>query len=293
MPGVRKYWRQILIVVLAAALLGLGLDIRFGLFQRPGCRLPVLMYHHFSDEPEPGATVSAGRFREQMTALKDAGFQSVTLPQVRDYVRSGAPLPEKPVLITMDDGYASNLTIAAPVLEELGLCATVFMIGCYEGEILDFRSGNYIWEERFSYEQALPWVEKGVLDLQSHSFDMHRLSKEGVGRRDGMLREEGETDEAYAAAIAEDVRQFRARREGRARTEWMALSYPYGYWTDELDGLLKQAGIDLTFTTISCSNRLETGQPDCLRVLGRFNVDEACTGTKLVQRLERALRGGA
>lgn len=289
----RKYWRQILIAVLAVILLGLGLDIRFGLFSSPGCRLPVLMYHHFSDVPEPGATVSGGRFREQMAALKDAGFQTVTLPQVREYVLRGTALPPKPVLITMDDGYTSNLTIAAPVLEELDFCATVFMIGCYEGEVLDFRSGNYIWEERFSYEQALPWVEKGVLDLQSHSFDMHRLAEEGIGRRDGMLREEDETDGAYAAAIAEDVRQFRARREGRAPTEFMALSFPYGYWTRELDGLLGQEGIDFTFTTISCGNRLEIGRPDCLRALGRFNVEEDCSGEKLARRLERVLRGGA
>lgn len=289
----RNYWRQIVIGLLAVALLGLGLDIRYGLFSGQGCRLPVLMYHHFTEEPGPGAVVSGGRFREQMTALRDAGFQAVTLPQVRDYVLCGTPLPEKPVLITMDDGYASNLTIAAPVLEELGFCAAVFMIGCYEGEVLDYRSGNYIWEERFSYEQALPWVEKGVLDLQSHSFDMHRLADEGIGLRDGMLREEGETDEAYAAAVREDLRQFRDRREGRTPTELMALSFPYGYWTGELDRLLEQEGIDCTFTTVSCSNRLYTGRADCLRVLGRFNVEENCTGAKLVRRLERVLHGGA
>lgn len=289
----KKYWRQILTVVLAVILLGLGLDIRFGLFSGSGCRLPVLMYHHFTDEPGPGTIVSGRRFREQMSALRDAGFQTVNLGQVRDYVQRGIPLPAKPVLITIDDGYTSNLSIAAPVLEEMGFCATVFMIGCYEGEILDYRSGNYIWEERFSYEQALPWVEKGVLDLQSHSFDMHRLIEEGIGQRDGMLREEDETDEAYTAAIREDLQQFRARREGRAPTEFMALSFPYGYWTDELDELLRQEGIDLTFTTISCSNRLTTGQPDCMRILGRFNVEETCTGKKLVKRLERALHGGA
>ena len=43
----------------------------------------------------------------------------MTLGEVLDYVDIGAPLPEKPVLITMDDGYTSNLEIAAPILEEL------------------------------------------------------------------------------------------------------------------------------------------------------------------------------
>ncbi len=277
---------------LAVVLLLLGLDIRFGLFRRPGCRLPALMYHHFTDEAGPGTMISGARFREQMTALKDAGFTAVTLEEVRDYVLDGVPLPAKPVLITMDDGYTSNLTIAAPVLEELGFCATVFMIGCYEGEILDFRSGNYIWEERFSYEQALPWVEKGVLDLQSHSFDMHRLIEEGIGQRDGMLREAGESAEDYAAAVRADLEQFRARREGRVPTDLMAVSFPFGFWTDELDALLRQEGIDFTFTTVSCGNLLRPGQPESIRVMGRFNVEEECSGQKLVKRLERTLKGG-
>ena len=55
--------------LLSVTLLALGLDIRYGLFSGQGCRLPVLMYHHFTDEPELGTMVSSGRFREQMAAL--------------------------------------------------------------------------------------------------------------------------------------------------------------------------------------------------------------------------------
>jgi len=80
------------------------------------CRLPVLMYHHFAQESPYGTIVSFDKFREQMTALRNAGYQAVTIPQIIDYVENETPLPEKPVLITMDDGYTSNLVNAAPVL---------------------------------------------------------------------------------------------------------------------------------------------------------------------------------
>ena len=101
-----------------------------------GRALPVLMYHHFDETSKDGTVVTPGRFREQMTALREAGYQAVTVPQVIGYVREGTPLPEKPVLITMDDGYGSNLTVAAPILEETGMRATIFTIGINEGGIL-------------------------------------------------------------------------------------------------------------------------------------------------------------
>ena len=107
-----------------------------------GCALPVLMYHHFDDTSKDGTVVTPGRFREQMTALREAGYEAVTVPQVIAFVREGTPLPDKPVLITMDDGYTSNLDIAAPILEDLGLCAAVFVIGINEGEAVSAHTGE-------------------------------------------------------------------------------------------------------------------------------------------------------
>ena len=293
----KKYWRQIAAGILAAVLLCLWLDIRFGTFSGQRCRLPVLMYHHFvtdqaAEEKEqageelPGTVVSEGRFREQMTALHRAGYHAVTLEQIRDFVLDGEPLPDKPVLITMDDGYASNLEIAAPILEELGMCATVFVIGINEGEPVYVHSGEPFWQARFAYEEAVSWVEKGVLDLQSHTFDMHQLASYGYGPRDGMLPLEGEAEEDYRQALREDMDLFRERREGRVATELMALAFPFGCWSEETGRLLEEEGISLTFTIDERGNTLYTGRTDSMRRMGRFNVTESIDGSMLVNRLD-------
>ena len=177
--------KTVLALLLALLLLLLGADIL--LRGRGACCLPVLMYHHFDETSTADTVVTPDRFREQMTALKDRGYTTVTLRQVLDYVEQGTPLPEKPVLITMDDGYTSNLTLAAPILEETGFCATVFVIGINEGEEIYVHSGNPLCPARFSYEDAEIWVEKGVLDLQSHTFDMHQQASYGFSGRDGLL----------------------------------------------------------------------------------------------------------
>lgn len=252
-----------------------------------GQPLPILMYHHFADESKSGTVVTPGRFREQMTALREAGYEAVTIPQVIGFIREGAPLPEKPVLITMDDGYGSNLTVAAPILEETEMRATIFVIGINEGEEYYAHSGEPMWQHRFAFEEAAPWVEKGIIDVQSHTFDMHQLESYGYSGRDGVRRMHGESSEDYRRALLDDAEAFRQRREGRAATELLALAYPFGYYDLEADEIMKEAGYQLTVTIDERINRLRAGDESCLRMMGRFNVTDSTSGEDLVDRLDQ------
>ncbi|MBR2895792.1 MAG: polysaccharide deacetylase family protein [Oscillospiraceae bacterium] len=250
-------------------------------------KLPVLMYHHFDTVSEMDTVVSVERFREQMTALKAAGYTTVTPTQILRYVDRGAALPEKSVLITMDDGYTSNVTEAAPILHELGMCATVFVIGINEGETVYAHTGEPLYPARFSYEEALPWVENGTLTLQSHTYDMHQLESYGCGGRDGILPEEGENTENYCDALRTDLEKFRERYEAHGiETPLVALAYPFGYFCDEARGVLEEAGIRMTFTVIEGSNLLRVGDDECLWNMGRYNVTERMSGEELVEWLE-------
>ena len=221
-----------------------------------------------------------------MNALKEAFYQAVTIPQVIDYVENGAPLPARPILITMDDGYGSNLDTAAPILEETGMCATVFAIGINEGEEYYPHSGEPMWQERFAFEKAAPWVEKGIIDVQSHTFDMHQLASYGYSGRDGVLRLEGESDEDYRQALLSDTEAFRQRRGNRVGTELLALAYPFGYYSEEADALLKEAGYAVTFTIDERPNYLSVHNGSCLRMMGRVNVTDWISGQELVQLLQ-------
>lgn len=275
-------------IVLLALLLAFELADIYRLSHCAGGQpLPVLMYHHFAEESDSGTVVTPGRFREQMTALREAGYKAVTVPQVIGFVREGTPLPEKPVLITMDDGYGSNLTLAAPILEETGMRATIFVIGINEGEEYYAHSGEPMWQHRFAFEEAAPWVEKGIIDVQSHTFDMHQLESYGYSGRDGVLRLPGESDEDYRQALLDDAEAFRERRGDRVGTELLALAYPFGYYDLEADKIMQEAGYQATFTIDERINFLRTGDEDCLRMMGRFNVTNGAGGEELTDRLDR------
>lgn len=275
--------------LLPAALLLLALGIDIALQQKTTCCLPVLMYHHFDETSTADTVVTPDRFREQMTALKARGYTTVTLPQILAFVTDGTPLPEKPLLITMDDGYTSNLTAAAPILEELGFCATVFVIGINEGEDTYVHSGNPLYPARFSYEEAAKWAEKGVLDLQCHTFDMHQLASYGFSGRDGLLPLKSEDPNAYQTALREDLQLFRQRRTGQVSTELLALAYPFGFFDARADAVLQEAGIRFTFTVIERKNLLRQGDFSCLWNIGRYNVTDGWSGEALADRLDAAL----
>jgi len=93
---------------------------------KPGtASVPVLMYHvinpPIAGAPYPGLYVPAGEFAAQMQALKAAGWHAVTMDQLEAYWTRGVPLgPGKPIVLTFDNGYASQYTNAMPILKRLG-----------------------------------------------------------------------------------------------------------------------------------------------------------------------------
>ncbi|HUA15090.1 MAG TPA: polysaccharide deacetylase family protein [Verrucomicrobiae bacterium] len=99
-------------------------------------RLPVLCYHHVGEKlPQswPLLTVSSRVFRRQMEWLRNEGYAPIHAADWLAWMKQGTPLPEKPVLITFDDGYSDLMENALPVLRELGFKATIFIVSQHIG----------------------------------------------------------------------------------------------------------------------------------------------------------------
>lgn len=94
-------------------------------------RVPILMYHVIASAPAgetyPELWVPPARFAAQMRALADAGYEAVTLEQLTAGWNEGAPLPERPIVVTFDDGYLSQSTNAGPVLKRLGWPGVLYL----------------------------------------------------------------------------------------------------------------------------------------------------------------------
>jgi peptidoglycan/xylan/chitin deacetylase (PgdA/CDA1 family) len=96
--------------------------------------VPILMYHYIRVNPVASdragfiLSVTPADFALQMQLLAENGFHTVTMAQVRDYIRKGTPLPPKPIALTFDDGYDDAYTVARPILERYHQTATFFIV---------------------------------------------------------------------------------------------------------------------------------------------------------------------
>ena len=245
--------------------------------------LPILMYHSFD---EGTGAVTAAEFESQLSALRDVGYTAVTYDDLFAYVAHGTELPAKPVLITFDDGYRNNLDVAAPLLEEYGMSAAISVIGVSVGKDT-YKDTGEAMTPHFSLEQALPWVERGILDIKSHSYDMHQVpERDGEDCRRGVLRMEGESEEDYVSALTEDLLRSRAQLEAVPGLSADVFTYPNGLYDTLSEAVLRGLGVRATVTTDYGVNVLVKGVPQSLFALKRVSVDPGMDGAALLARLD-------
>jgi len=97
-------------------------------------RIPILMYHYLSIPPEDSdiyrqdLSVSPGLFVEHLNLLWNEGYETISLYELLNHLTIGAPLPDKPVILTFDDGYRDNYEYAFPLLLRWGMDATFFVV---------------------------------------------------------------------------------------------------------------------------------------------------------------------
>ena len=232
--------------------------------------IPVLLYHHISESPSGSMEVSPETFERHLLALKDAGYSAVSAKDVLDFVYEGRALPGNPVMVTFDDGYMSNYEYAYPILKELGMKATIFVIGCSFGKDT-YKDTEMAITPHFGLDQALEMQGSGVMEIQCHTYDMHGVLD---GERPVALIQSDESEEAYMAELRADLEKYGSL----GLPEVYALAYPKGQYDDISEKALKDLGIKMTFTTdADFKNTVLAGDESSLRVLCRLTVTENMT----------------
>ena len=257
--------------------------------QNQSAQVPILMYHSLTEDPSEvtSMTMTVDTFRAQMEALHQAGYTAITYDDLNRFVMDGAELPEKPVIITFDDGYANNLTLAAPILQSYGYCAEIAVIGCSAGKDT-YKDTGAAMVPHFSMEQAKPWMDAGVIALNSHSYDMHQVVElDGENCRSGVLPLAGESEQDYIEALKAD---YTASWEGLSAVvpedAVRVFTYPYGKYTEISEIVLNDMGVTVTVTTNPGMAEVVRGLPQSMRVLDRFAMTEDVTAQQMLDMLQ-------
>ena len=249
--------------------------------------VPVLLYHEIDPAADGsnGAVISPETFENHIRALAENGYTAVSPEELTAYVEHGGTLPEKPVLITFDDGYQSNYDYAYPVLKKYGMKATIFVIGSSAGKD-EYKDTGQPIIPHFGAEEAREMTDYGLISIQSHTYDLHQAAAYETGTvRENMAPLPGEDEWDYADMLADDTEKERQLILSLTGEEPFALAYPEGRYTELTTSVLVQLGVKITFTTQPGGNTVIRGLPQSLLEMNRYTMYEDTTAEQMLEYL--------
>lgn len=236
-------------------------------FAGESVKLPIIMYHSvLKDQAQAGKyVISPSTLEADLNYLKSHGYETVTVSDLVRYVDELGELPEKPVMITFDDGHYNNYLYAYPLLKKHGMRAVISVIGKETEQYTESGQENAYWSY-LTLDRLREISTDGVFEIQNHSYDLHENDA-----RKGALRMRGESLESYRTLLIEDTeRAQKLLIEGGISTP-ICYTYPYGACSRESEEVIKSLGFLCTLGCEERTNSLRRGEPDCLYRLGRYN----------------------
>jgi len=185
-----------------------------GACRRPD--VPILTWHSIGGATDE-FTVSEAAFAAQLDALQRAGFHTVSFRQWLEHEDRGAPLPDKPVLLTFDDGYQDAMTAALPALRARGMRATFFLVSRWVGGAATAGRRSLTWDE------ARALLAAGM-EIGSHGATHRRLPELGE------------------AQALEELTASKRELESRLGTRVEVFAYPFNASRHWLRGVVQRAG---------------------------------------------------
>ena len=182
--------------------------------------LPVLMYHHLVEDGQDcnDMTVTPSKRRSDLETILALGYTPV-LPRE---LAAGGPLPEKPILITFDDGYRSNYKLLYPILQKYNVKACISIIVLMP----DLPADNFCF-----WSELQEMTDSGLVEIGSHSYRLHNLGEDS-GNYDaqganGVERRAGESDADFKTRVLDDI-QLSHDRIVEKLGGITCFAYPFG-----------------------------------------------------------------
>lgn len=208
--------------------------------------VPILMYHHIRINPLPQNPVWAALFvapqqlQAQLEYLSSNGYTTVTLNDIIDALDGKKILPQKPIVLTFDDGYQSFYDNAYPLLKKHNMQATEFVITDVVG------SGVYLTWNEIKEMYASHLITIG--DHTKHHPFLTRISN--VLAQDEIMGSKKDLE-----------------KQLNAKVDWFA--YPYGDYNQQIIGIVQASGYKGAVSTIYGQFQ----KKDTLFIMPRILVD--------------------
>ncbi len=181
--------------------------------------VPMLYYHSVNPSEANEIIISPEKLKNQLMLIKNLGYNTITIDELNDYLTSNKTIPEKSIVISFDDGYMDNYTYAFPILKELNMKATIFLITS------GIDDGYYL-----SSDQIKEMASYGI-DFESHTVSHKKL--------DTLTYEEQ----------LSELKNSKITLENLLNKKINTIAYPFGAYNEDTIKAAKEANYTLAFTT--------------------------------------------
>ncbi len=241
--------------------------------------VPIIMYHSILKSKSGKYIVNPSTLEDDLKFIKNNGYTTITMTDLINYVYSDSELPEKPIIITFDDGHYNNLTYALPLLEKYDMVAVISIVGKYTDTYTesDETNPNYGY---LRWKDINDLMKSGRFEFQNHTYELHNITK----NRRGCMKMKGESFETYRAILSKDLSKL--QQEFSINTCYIpnTFTYPFGAISSDSIDIIKELGFK---ASLSCNEgiNLISKDPNCLYQLKRYNrpnnLSTACFFNKI------------
>ena len=229
-------------------------------------RVPVLMYHSVLDNPKRVGkyVILPEELEKDLIYIRDHGYTTITSKDLIAYRANKGDLPEKPIMLTFDDGYYNNYTYLFPLLKKYNMKAVLSVVGTYAdaysvpSEILNNNYSHATWEQLKEMQQS------GLVEIGNHSYNMHDFAT-----RHGVLRNKGEDLAYYQNILQDDLHKMQECLLQKAGVEATVFAYPFGSVNKESRAVVESIGFPVTLGCEEGMNFIH--KKSSLKDLKRYN----------------------
>ncbi|TCB58074.1 poly-beta-1,6-N-acetyl-D-glucosamine N-deacetylase PgaB [Acinetobacter terrae] len=242
--------------------------------------LTVIGYHEIINTENaliPEYAVSTTQFQQHIDWLKKNGFHFINVDQLIQAHQGKYSLPTKPVLLTVDDGYASFYQNAYPIVKANKIPVVLAVVGSWlepkEDQSIDFSGEQLQRKEMLSWAELKEMQDSGLVEMASHSYNLHRgivgnpqgnFEPAAVTRLYDAKSASYEDDSHYQQRISNDLKQNNQLLIAHGLKSPRVMVWPYGHYNMQTVKIAKQLGMPVAIS-------LDDGADSAKSSLGQLN----------------------
>jgi len=223
--------------------------------------LPILMYHCIKDKSSGAYILSHKELENDLKFISENNYTAIT---VKDLIDNN--LPEKPIMLTFDDGCKTIFTTVFPLIQKYNVKIVVAVVGSFLD--INYNADGTInpdYQSTLNYEELKTMHNSGLVEIINHSYNMHSYKN----TRKGLKNKTGENLETYKKLVAEDLSKLENRLNEKLGITTNAVAYPFGYHTKTSNQIIKELGYKAVLTCTEGVNYIDSDSE--FFVLKRFN----------------------